>query len=317
MIETFKKDIDEGLSSSPKLLPSKYFYDEKGDDLFVKIMHCDEYYLTRAELDIFKNQTQQIIENLQIDKNTYFELIELGAGDGLKTKELLKLLDKDNYQFDYLPVDISQNTLDNLENSVNNELPNITIKTKQGDYFKVLESLKGTKTPKVVLFLGSNIGNMRDEIASQFIYNLGANLNENDKLFLGVDLIKSSDIVKPAYNDSKGFTRDFNLNLLARINKELEADFNIDHFSHQPEYAESEGIAKSFIRSNIQQSVYIKKMDKTFHFEKGEKIATEISRKYNDQIIQNLIKDTSFSISAKLIDSKNYFSNYILNRAGN
>lgn len=317
MIETFKKDIDEGLSSSPKSLPSKYFYDQKGDDLFVKIMHCDEYYLTRAELDIFKNQTQQIIENLQIDKNTYFELIELGAGDGLKTKELLKLLDKDNYQFDYLPVDISQNTLDNLENSVNNELPNITIKTKQGDYFKVLESLKGTKTPKVVLFLGSNIGNMRDEIASQFIYNLGANLNENDKLFLGVDLIKLSNIVKPAYNDSKGFTRDFNLNLLARINKELEADFNIDHFSHQPEYAESEGIAKSFIRSDIQQSVYIKKMDKTFHFEKGEKIATEISRKYNDQIIQNLIKDTSFSISAKLIDSKNYFSNYILNRAGN
>jgi dimethylhistidine N-methyltransferase len=315
MIETFKKDIDKGLSSSPKTLPSKYFYDEVGDDLFVKIMHSDEYYLTRAELDIFKNQTQQIITDLELDKNAYFELIELGAGDGLKTKELLKLLDQENYKFDYLPVDISQNALDNLEISVNKEMPTISIKTKQGDYFEVLESLKSTKTPKVVLFLGSTIGNMRDGIASGFIYNLGSYLNKNDKLLLGVDLIKSNEIVKPAYNDSKGYTREFNMNLLTRINNELEADFNLDNFSHQPEYEESEGIAKSFIVSGVEQTVNIKKINKTFHFEKGEKIATEISRKYNDQIIQNLIKDTSFYISAKLTDSKNYFSNYILNRS--
>ena len=216
MIETFKKDIEEGLSFSPKTLPSKYFYDEKGDDLFVKIMHCDEYYLTRAELDIFQQQTEQIIRELQLDKNTYFELIELGAGDGLKTKELLKQLVEQNYKFDYLPVDISQNALNILKESVNNELPKVSIKTKQGDYFKVLESLKNTQSPKVVLFLGSSIGNMPDDIAAQFIYNLGANLSHNDKLLLGADIIKSRDIVLPAYNDNQGFTRDFNLNLLKR-----------------------------------------------------------------------------------------------------
>lgn len=317
MIETFKKDIDEGLSSFPKTLLSKYFYDKKGSDLFVEIMHSEEYYLTRAELDIFRNQTLQIITNLQLNKNTYFELIELGAGDGLKTKELLKELSFQGFQFDYLPVDISKNSLVNLENSINLELPNISIQTKQGDYFEVLESLKNTRFPKVVLFLGSNIGNMTDEIAEQFIYNLGENLSLNDKLLLGADLMKSKDIVLPAYNDSKGFTKDFNLNLLVRINKELEADFNISQFSHQPEYLESEGIAKSFIVSDIDQNVYIKKLNKSFHFDKGEKIATEISRKYNDEIIRKLIQKANFTITAKLTDSNNYFSNYVLNRSEN
>ena len=154
---------------------------------------------------------------------------------------------------------------------------------------------------------------MPDEIAARFMTELAASLNVNDKLFLGADLIKSRDVVLPAYSDNEGFTRDFNLNLLSRINRELGGDFNIDDFSHQPEYDESDGIAKSFLVSDIQQTVFIDKMNKSFHFEKGEKIATEISRKYNDEIIQLLIKETTFTIIAKLTDSKNYFSNYILN----
>lgn len=314
MIEQFKKEVNKGLSGNPKSLPSKYFYDIKGDDLFVQIMNLPEYYVTRAELDIFTNQTQNIIDALQLNPDVYFELIELGAGDGLKTKELLKLLDQQNYNFDYLPVDISQNALNNLENAIHKELPSVSIKTQQGDYFQVLESLKASHNPKVVLFLGSNIGNMSDDIAGRFIYELGANLSANDKLFLGVDLIKLETIVLPAYNDSKGITRDFNLNLLHRINRELDADFNIRKFSHQPEYAEKEGIAKSFLVSDIKQEVYIKAINKTYSFEKGEKIATEISRKYNDEIIRKIINRTDFSITEKLTDSKNYFSNYVLNR---
>ena len=188
------------------------------------------------------------------------------------------------------------------------------IKKQQGDYFQVLESLKDSHHSKVVLFLGSNIGNMTDEIASDFIYELGANLSANDKLFLGVDLIKPESIVLPAYNDSKGITRDFNLNLLQRINRELAANFNINKFSHQPEYTEKDGIAKSFLISDIKQNVHIKAIGKTFSFEKGEKIATEISRKYNDKIIQKIIQKTDLCITEKLTDTKNYFSNYVLNR---
>lgn len=317
MIEQFKKDVNHGLSAEPKTLPSKYFYDKKGDELFVKIMHLPEYYLTRSELDIFTTQTQDIIDALQLNPNIFFELIELGAGDGLKTKKLLEALDEQQYKFDFLPIDISHNALDSLEKSIRKDLPNVSIQNKHGDYFQVLESLKNTHHPKVVLFLGSNMGNMTDATARDFIYELGKNLSANDKLFLGVDLIKPESIVLPAYNDSKGITSEFNLNLLHRINQELGANFKINLFSHLPEYSENEGIAKSFLVSNTKQIVHIKKLKKTFQFEKGEKIATEISRKYNDEIINKIIQSTDFLITEKLTDSKKYFSNYVLNRVEN
>jgi dimethylhistidine N-methyltransferase len=314
MTNTFKLEVKQGLESSPKTLPSKYFYDKTGDSYFVEIMNLPEYYLTRSELDIFKNKTQQLIDGFDLKPSTYFELIELGAGDGLKTKELLKNLDSDNYQFDYFPIDISANALNLLKQDLSKEIPNVSVKTQQGDYFKVLDSLKNSKQPKVILFLGSNIGNMTDDMAAKFIYKLGANLNPGDKLLLGVDLIKSKEIVLPAYNDSKGITAKFNLNLLDRINHELDGNFDLKHFKHQPEYDENEGIAKSFIVSSIQQKVEIKAIEKSFEFEAGEKIHTEISRKYNDELIQKIITNTDLVLTSKIMDNDEYFADYILTR---
>lgn len=315
MTEQFKKDVDQGLSQSSKYISSKYFYDEIGDALFAKIMHLPEYYLTRSELEIFKNQSNKIIDHLEINKDQYFELIELGAGDGLKTKELLKCLQERGFHFDYFPVDISQNALDILEKSIKKDLPKVNVVKKQGDYFEMLASFKERTKPKVILFLGSNIGNMSDEIATEFIYNLGSNLHKNDKLLLGVDLIKEKSVVLPAYNDNSGVTKDFNLNLLHRMNTELGANFVIHQFEHLPEYSEKEGIAKSFLASKANQNVYFKSLDKTYSFTKGEKIATEISRKYNDNILQKILKPTDFFILDKLTDSKAYFANYILCKA--
>ncbi len=314
MIKDFKNDVDRGLSSFPKSIPSKYFYDQKGDALFVQIMHMPEYYVMRAELDIFKNQTKKIIESLQLDVNTYFELIELGAGDGLKTKKLLFLLDKKKYNFDYFPIDISQNALDKLEKSINNELPGVSIKKKQGDYFKILDSLKKSHHYKVIMFLGSNIGNMNDEVASGFIYKLGTNLSRNDKLIIGVDLIKPKFIVKPAYDDSQGITSEFNLNLLKRINNELGADFEVEKFRHNVEYSEKEGIVRSYLVSSSEQKVSINEIGKTYNFAKGEKILTEISRKYNEEIFNKIIYNTDFKIIKILTDSKKYFSDYVLTK---
>ncbi|HAB27673.1 MAG TPA: L-histidine N(alpha)-methyltransferase [Xanthomarina gelatinilytica] len=308
----FQNDINEGLSKALKSLQSKYFYDKTGDDLFVKIMNLPEYYLTKAEFDIFKNQTKNIIAALDINPNVYFELIELGAGDGTKTKELLKVLISENFNFDYIPIDISNNALKQLETNLNTEIPNLKVTKKQGDYFNVLDGLKTSNHPKVVLFLGSNIGNMEDEKAKRFISKLSSSLNPNDKVVLGVDLIKSKDIVLPAYNDKAGVTKAFNFNLLNRINKELDANFNIDQFSHQPEYTETEGIARSYIVSNTDQEVHIGALNKTFQFKKGEKIHTEISRKYNDEILNSILENSSLRIVTKLLDSKSYFADYIL-----
>ncbi len=314
MNEQFNIDVDQGLSSTPKTLPSKYFYDKKGDELFVQIMNMPEYYVTRAEYEIFKEQNNQIISALDINPINYFELIELGPGDGTKTKELLKSLVKGNFNFDYIPIDISQNALAHLERSLSKELAEVSVKIKHGDYFEMLESLRDSNHPKVVLFLGSNIGNMTDSESAEFIYKLGANLKFGDKLLLGVDLIKSANIVGPAYDDPTGITKMFNFNLLNRINNELDGNFKMENFIHKPEYSEKEGIARSFIESTKDQTIKINGNTNTYYFKKGEKIHTEISRKYNDNIINKIIKDTDFKISGKLTDSRNYFSDYILTR---
>lgn len=314
MTNTFKEDVRKGLEQPLKTLPSKYFYDKKGDALFVEIMNLPEYYLTRCELEIFQNKTNALIEALQLKTNIHFELIELGAGDGLKTKHLLKALKDQHFNFEYIPIDISANALQLLQKDLNKTLPNVAVTPKQGDYFEVLASLKHNNKPKVILFLGSNIGNMDDVIAQQFIYNLSANLQKNDMLLLGVDLIKSEDIVLPAYNDSKGITAQFNLNILERINNELEANFNLDYFEHLPKYDAVNGIAESYILSTKAQTVSIKAMNATFDFDEGEKIHTEISRKYNDKLIHSVIANTDFTIEDKILDSKAYFADYILKR---
>ena len=314
MTNTFKEDVRKGLEQPLKTLPSKYFYDKKGDALFVEIMNLPEYYLTRCELEIFQNKTNALIEALQLKTNIHFELIELGAGDGLKTKHLLKALIDQHFNFEYIPIDISANALQLLQKDLNKTLPNVAVTPKQGDYFEVLASLKHNNKPKVILFLGSNIGNMDDVIAQQFIYNLSANLQKNDMLLLGVDLIKSEDIVLPAYNDSKGITAQFNLNILERINNELEANFNLDYFEHLPKYDAVKGIAESYILSTKAQTVTIKAMNATFDFDEGEKIHTEISRKYNDKLIHSVIANTDFTIEDKILDSKAYFADYILKR---
>lgn len=320
----FKADVDAGLRAKQKYLSSMYFYDKKGDELFMKIMQMPEYYLTRAELDIFTKQTQELIKSLQVDQSARFELIELGAGDGSKTKHLLKELLQQGYQFDYMPIDISGHVLELLETTLKAEMPDLSIKTQQGDYFQSdgfqsdgfqkLDELKDSHHPKVILFLGSNIGNMHDDKASQFIYDLGKSLSLGDKLLIGVDLIKAESIVLPAYNDPQGITGEFNINLLRRINNELGANFDLNEFVHAPEYSQEEGIASSFLKSKSAQSVTIDSIGRTYHFEAGEKIHMEISRKYNTQIMQKIIKETDFQLIGCLMDSQQYFADYILER---
>lgn len=314
MKDQFKKDVEQGLSTLPKSIPSKYFYDKVGDALFVQIMNMPEYYPTRAEFEIFKDKHQDLIRSIDVKPDTFFELIELGAGDGTKTKELLNALLNGGFDFEYVPIDISLSALESLEYDLKQEFPGLKVRKKHGDYFGVLETLKENHHPKVILFLGSNIGNLSDEQSGEFIYQIGANLTAGDKLILGVDLIKSEKLVIPAYNDPHGITSAFNLNLLSRINNELGGDFDLSTFEHAPEYTSTEGIARSYLVSLVSQEIPISGIGKSFKFEKGEKMQTEISRKYNDEILDNILNKTDFKIIAKLTDSQKYFADYILNR---
>jgi L-histidine N-alpha-methyltransferase len=305
----FLKDVYEGLESEPKTLSSKYFYDEIGDDLFVKIMNMPEYYLTNCEFEIFSEQSSSIISAFNMTEE--FDLIELGAGDGTKTIELLKALNG-SVEYVYSPVDISENALEGLKKRLNDELPSVKVDKQQGEYFEVLGQIKDVQKPKVILFLGSNIGNLEDANAKKFISLLAQSLNTSDKLLIGIDLIKSSSIVLPAYNDGQGYTRDFNLNLLNRINRELKGNIEVDNFKHVPSYTSDEGIARSHIESLCDQTFTVS--GKQFSLTKGEQIRTEISRKYNDQIMADIINGSGLKVINKFTDKKNYFADYLLEK---
>lgn len=311
MNQTFLRDVHEGLSASPKTLPSRYFYDEKGDALFVEIMALDEYYLTRAEMEIFSRKTEELVDSLDMAKDSYFELAELGAGDGQKTRHLLHYLAESGYDFSYLPIDISQNALQGITASLSAEMPSLSIKPLQGDYFDVLNKLKSPDVPKVVLFLGSNIGNMPDARAGRFVKELSKTLSEGDRFLLGVDLIKDASVVLPAYDDKKGVTKAFNLNVLNRINMELGGNFDLSLFEHVVTYTKKEGIVRSYLRSKVRQQVLIEANGEIYSFEPGESIHTEISRKYDDKLIEEIFADTPFRQTRKITDSNGYFADYL------
>ncbi len=312
MSESFLADVRAGLSSSPKSLSSKYFYDAAGDALFVQIMALPEYYLTRAEMEIFATQANDIVAAFDQDKNVQFEVIELGAGDGTKTVHLLRALLERGYDFEYIPVDISANAMQGLERDLRQQLPELNINPKAGDYFEMLGELRSTKHPKIILFLGSNIGNLLDQEAAEFMSSLAANLMLGDKLLLGVDLIKSADIVLPAYNDKSGITRQFNLNLLQRINRELGGNFDVAKFEHYAEYDANEGIARSFLVSKLDQIVTLEGSNDEYSFAQGERMKVEISRKYDDKILGHILHGSAFDIVDSFSDANRYFTDYLL-----
>ena len=313
MIEQFKADVANGLSATPKSLLSKYFYDEIGDKLFVQIMHMPEYYLTDAEMEIFEHQAEKLATLLAPTTGT-FDLIELGAGDGTKTVHLLKELHK-HREFCYKPIDISSHALASLKDFLQSEeMPDLKVETQQGDYFEVLKGIADNGNPKAILFLGSNLGNMLDHNAKRFLSSLDNAMNAEDKLLLGLDLKKKREVVLPAYNDAAGITKAFNLNLLTRINNELGGNFDVDSFEHAPEYNEEEGVAKSYIRSKVDQEVRIDSLGESYYFEKGERIHMEISRKYNEEILNAILGDTSLVLQEVIKDSKNLFADFILTK---
>ena len=306
MNSEFYNDVIEGLKSDPKRLSSKYFYNEKGDELFQAIMALPEYYLTNSEFEILQTHKESLLNAFR-EGTPQFELIELGAGDGLKTKILLEHFVLNNAAFRYRPVDISENVLQILKRDLIKEIPELNFEGLSGDYFKVLEDVSNDsdEVRNVVLFLGSNIGNYKISDALNFLKRIHSSLNKGDLLLIGFDLKKDPKTILSAYNDSSGVTRDFNLNLLRRINEELDADFDLDSFSHYPTYDPLSGETKSYLISNKNQTVTVS--DQKIDFLKSEPIFMEISQKYGFEDIECMAAAAGFEISANFLDSREYF----------
>ncbi|MBD1364660.1 L-histidine N(alpha)-methyltransferase [Mucilaginibacter sp. ZT4R22] len=301
----FYKDVVKGLSGTPKRLDSKYFYDAQGDKIFQELMNCEEYYPTNCELEIFTQKTAELARSIIADGDA-FDLIELGAGDATKSSHLLKYLIDEKADFTYLPIDISENVISYLNITLPVTLPGIKITGLQGEYFNMLKKAAAISDKrKVVMFLGSNIGNMQVKDAEAFCKVLRDHLSPGDMVLIGIDLKKNPHTVLAAYNDKRGITKRFNLNLLERINRELNGSFSIPQFDHYATYDPESGACRSYLVSLQEQQVNIN--GQLVSFAKNEYIYMEISQKFTVEQVNSMAKSTGFKPLHQFFDSKGWF----------
>ncbi len=308
--EVFALDVLMGLSSKPKMIPPKYFYDDEGSRIFQKIMALKEYYPTKCESEIFENHAADIARLLPRER---INIIELGAGDGTKTKVLLSEILKSGLPVHYYPLDISESVLEVLCSHMAKELPELEMTALACDYFAGINWIRNhVEGRSLVLFLGSSIGNFNLPQARVFLRTLWNATGEGDLFLCGFDLKKDMDVLLSAYNDPAGVTKKFNLNLLTRLNRELEADFDIAAFDHFGTYNVTLGAMESYLISRKRQTVHIKELNKAFRFKAFEPIHTEFSFKYLPEEIEDLAVETGYTTAASFFDSRRYFCDTLL-----
>ena len=303
----FMHEILIGLSKTRKQIPSKYFYDDRGSELFNQITRHPDYYLTDCELEILNSYKHELSALL---KNESFNLIELGPGEGIKTRLLLDRFLADQLSFSYFTIDISKKYLTKIIDQFNVELPQLETIALNSDYLNGIRWLSANSSKRnFLLFLGSSIGNFDLNSSKEFLGMLRSFLHPGDYLLIGFDLLKDIEILMRAYNDEAGITREFNLNLLRRMNKDLAANFNVDTFHHYGTYNAYTKAMESHLLSKKEQIVYIGALKKSFGFKEFEPIHVESSQKYTLSQIENLANATQFKVVNNFTDSKRYFIN--------
>ena len=303
------EDVRKGLSAQPKRFLPKYFYDELGSQLFEAICLLPEYYLTRAENDILQRYSDEIVAAISGQKT----LVEMGSGSASKTRLIIEALLRRQSELLFMPVDISATALESSSRILLQSYPRLTIEAYAADYFAGLAELgKKPRARTLALFLGSNISNFDPDEALRFLRAMRSVLQKGDALLLGADLKKDPAILDAAYNDALGVTSAFNLNVLARINRELGGTFDLRAFKHRAFYNQSEGRVEIYIESLADQRVRIEKLDLEIEFAAGELIHTENSYKYDKANIAHLAVATGFELSRTWLDSEERFSSNLL-----
>jgi len=310
------RHVQEGLGRPFKALSSMYFYDDEGSRLFQQIMALPEYYPTRTEFALLTRHQAAIAAELRPQNpDEHFFLLELGAGDGLKTKILLRQLLDSGAQFTYVPVDISAAALDGLSASLRAELPALRVETVVADYGDALRLMASRPGRKAVLFLGSNIGNFLPEDRHRFLQNLAQPLTADDRLLVGFDLQKDPRRIRAAYDDTQGVTAAFNFNLLHRLNRELGADFDLDHWQHYTDYDPLSGAVRSFLVSTRDQTVRFAAVDWEVVFAAWEMIHTENSYKFTRASIAEVAQAAGLRVQHVFTDEQDFFADVLLRPA--
>lgn len=310
-LSEFGRDVASGLTASPKRLECRYFYDAEGSALFDAICELPEYYLTRAETAILRSHAGDIAAYFSGDVT----LIELGSGSAAKTRLLLEAFLRNRSQLRYVPIDICRPVLEASAAKLLHEFPRLEITAVAAEYQQGLQQLRTeTDRPKLILWLGSNAGNFDRPDAARFLDQVRDTMTAADQLLIGVDLRKDKAILEAAYDDAAGVTAAFNLNLLARINRELDGAFDLRAFQHRAVYDEAAGRIEMYLVSTRTQRVRIGRLGLEIEFAAGEMVHTENSYKYSPAEIADLSAAAGLVIEHSYFDAERRFCLCLLRR---
>jgi dimethylhistidine N-methyltransferase len=297
------REVREGLSANPKRLSPKFFYDDIGSALFERITELPEYYLTRTERAIFEDYATEILDIA----GGGLTLVELGAGTATKTRVLIEELLQRQSRALFYPIDVSPSALNEAVRQMNEQFPSLRVNPVVADYTLGVPALARISGRKLVLYIGSSIGNFEPSQAVGILRRIRRSLQPGDALLLGTDMAKSVKILLPAYDDAGGVTSEFNKNILARLNRELDANFNLDAFRHVALWNKRCSRMEMYLESTTGQSVFIDSIDLDVHFSAGERIHTENSYKYTDEMVDSILRESGFHLERTWCDPKRWF----------
>lgn len=311
----FAREVEAGLKAQPKRLPCRFFYDRQGSLLFERICQLPEYYLTRVERGILEQRAAELAEHFSgpagpsPSRSGEMTVVELGSGSAVKTRILLSAFLRLYGRLCYVPVDISHDMLEESSQSLLDEFPTLEVRAIAGEYQDGLRQLReGDHRRKLILWLGSNVGNLDRTEAAAFLGRVRETMSRQDRLLVGIDLRKDRVTLEKAYDDSQGVTAEFNRNILARINRELGGNFDLGAFQHQAIYDEQVGRIEMYLVSTKPQQVRFEHLDLEAGFVAGEAIHTENSYKYSLAEIAALASASGTQVERQWLDSEQRFS---------
>ena len=303
--DSFADAVAEGLSGTPKTLPCRFLYDAVGSEIFEEICDLPEYYLTRAEREVLDRHADDIAQQFEQD----VILAELGSGSSTKTRLLIEAFLRRQPKLRYVPVDISPTMLEDTAQSLLDDYHHLEIHAIASEYQEGLRHVRReTERAKVIAWLGSNVGNFDRKAAAGFLRTMREAMAPRDRVLIGIDLRKQREILERAYDDAAGVTARFNLNLLARINRELGGNFVIEQFAHEANWREDEGRVELGLRSLCAQTVRIEALDTTVRFEAGEWLHTEDSFKYSLEEIDALCAAAGLEATKRWTDAEGRYT---------
>lgn len=297
------QDVIEGLSGQPKSLPPKYFYDERGSQLFEQICELPEYYPTRTEMAIFKEYSEAIAR-----LTGPCEIAELGSGSATKTRILLSAYQQANHPLRYLPIDVSGTMLRASAQALLADYPTLSIHGLVSTYETALAHLPPAQLPaRMLCFIGSTLGNLQPQECDTFLSHVSQTLKPGDYFLLGLDLQKETAVLEAAYNDSQGITAAFNLNMLRHLNQRFDGNFDLESFAHVAYYNKNKAQIEMHLKSLKEQTVKLKSLDLKADFASGEQLRSEISRKFNLQEISQMLEQHQLPVIKTFTDENQWF----------